>query len=80
VKRLRFYHRDACHLCEDMLAQLEELRQTSDFELFMIDIDEQAAAGDPYRHRIPVLEDAEGHLLCEVYLDPVAVLNYLRDP
>ncbi len=80
VKQLYFYHRDACHLCEDMLAQLEELGQTIDFELLKIDVDGDAPAGAHYRDRVPVLEDADGKRLSEIYLDQVTVMNYLQDP
>lgn len=79
MKRLRLYHRPACHLCEEMLAELEQLRLTTTFELDQIDVDDNLPLRERYHVRVPVLEDGDGKLLCEVFLDPSAVLNYLRD-
>jgi glutathione S-transferase len=79
VKRLRFFHRPACHLCEDMLEHLEILRQTTPFELEQVDVDGDDGLRAGYQLRVPVLEDPEGNLLSEVYLNPQAVLSYLRD-
>ncbi len=79
MKLLRLYHRTDCHLCEEMLEQLVELRRTLGFELERIDVDAQAELKTRYGHQVPVLEDAAGHRLCEVFLDPASVMNYLRD-
>jgi glutathione S-transferase len=79
VKCLRFFHRTDCHLCEEMRAQLEALKSEVDFELQQLDVDTDARWRSRYHSRVPVLEDAEGNLLCEVFLDPVVVLSYLRD-
>ncbi len=79
MKRLRLYHRPDCHLCEEMLTELEQLRRSTAFELEQIDVDGNATIRERYHARVPVLEDSDGRLLCEVFLDPSAVLNYLRD-
>ncbi len=79
MKLLRLFHRTDCHLCEEMLEQLEELRRTIGFELEQVDIDTDAGLKARYGHQVPVLEDATGHRLCEVFLDPASVMNYLRD-
>lgn len=79
MKKLRFYHRPDCHLCEDMLEQLAELAQTAVFELQQVDVDDDAETRARYHTRVPVLEDTHGNLLSEIYLDQVTVLNYLRD-
>jgi glutathione S-transferase len=62
-----------------MLAELEQLRQSTAFELEQIDVDGNVTLRERYHVRVPVLEDSDGGLLCEVFLDPFAVLNYLRD-
>jgi hypothetical protein len=62
-----------------MLEQLEILRQTVSFELERIDVDGEAGLRAGYGNRVPVLEDREGNHLCEVFLDPVTVMSYLRE-
>jgi hypothetical protein len=62
-----------------MLEQLEELRRSLAFELERIDIDREAALQARYGNQVPVLEDADGQRLCEVFIDPATVMNYLRD-
>ncbi len=78
MKRLRLYHRVGCHLCEEMREQLEQMREATGFDLALVDLDGVGEPSHPYRHRIPVLEDDRGAVLCEVYLDPATVMNYLR--
>ncbi len=79
MKRLRLYHRTGCHLCEDMQSQLERMREAALFDLDLVELEGAEATRHPYRDRIPVLEDGGGGVLCEIYLDPVAVMNYLRE-
>ena len=79
MKQLRLYHRIGCHLCEDMAEQLEPLRTEADFECHLIDVDRDEGLLSRYHDRVPVLETGEGELLCEVFLDPSRVLNYLQD-
>ncbi len=78
MKRLRLYHRDGCHRCEEMLEQLEQMREAAGFDLDLVDLDGVGEPSHPYRQRIPVLEDERGGVLCEVYFDPTTVMNYLR--
>jgi thiol-disulfide isomerase/thioredoxin len=79
VKYLRFFHRPGCHLCEEMLEQLEALKSELGFQLQQLDVDADAQLRARYHTRVPVLEDAEGNLLSEVFLDPVSVMSYLQD-
>ncbi|MEJ2393910.1 MAG: glutaredoxin family protein [Candidatus Thiodiazotropha sp.] len=79
MKCLRFFHRPGCHLCEEMLEQLEALKSELGFQLQQLDVDADAQLRARYHTRVPVLEDAEGNLLCEVFLDPVSVMSYLQD-
>ena len=79
MKQLRLYHRHGCHLCEDMAEQLTSLRSQVRFEYLLVDVDEDEALRNRYHNRVPVLENQEGELLCEVFLDPMRVLNYLQD-
>ncbi len=79
MKPLRLYHRAGCHLCEDMADQLDSLRAQAEFEYELIDVDSHEGLLARYHDRVPVLESGEGILLCEVFLDPVRVLNYLQE-
>lgn len=62
-----------------MLEQLEALKSELGFQLQQLDVDADAQLRARYHTRVPVLEDAEGNLLCEVFLDPVSVMSYLQD-
>ena len=78
MRRLRLYHRQGCHLCEEMLERLTSHQHSGDFSLELIDIDQQADRLSAYRTRIPVLEGQEGECLSEYFLDEDALLNYLH--
>jgi hypothetical protein len=62
-----------------MLEQLEALKSELGFQLQQLDVDADAQLRARYHTRVPVLEDAEGNLLSEVFLDPVSVMSYLQD-
>ena len=49
------YHTTDCHLCEEVLALLERLRQDIVFDLRLIDIADDPVAYSRYRHAIPVI-------------------------
>lgn len=85
----RLYSRNYCHLCHDMLAALEALRDQHglDFAIEVIDID--ADSVDPallerYDEKVPVLvavsgnDESELSELCHYFLDGQAVLSYLQ--
>ena len=78
MRRLRLYFRLECHLCEDMLLHLEQLRETRQFDVELIDVDSDPGFSKAYQQRVPVLETAEGQCLSEYYLDEVAVMSYLQ--
>ncbi len=73
---LEFYFRSGCHLCEDMWQHLDELREELGFVLHPVDIDQNAELQQRFGHLIPVLE-GEGELICNYYLDPMALRNHL---
>lgn len=79
MKRLRLYQRAGCHLCEEMLEQLQAFSPGGVcFELEQVDVDGNEALRARYHERVPVLTGADGVTLCEVFFDPVAVSNYLQ--
>ena len=78
MRRLRLYHRQDCHLCEEMLERLAPYQNSGHLSLELIDIDHRAEAWSAYRTRIPVLESPEGECLSEHFLDEDALLSYLE--
>ncbi|MET0052399.1 MAG: glutaredoxin family protein [Candidatus Thiodiazotropha sp.] len=76
--KLTLYHRDGCHLCEDMRDALGEYLESFELQLIEVDIDRDVALKARYGHRIPLLLDGQGHCLSEYYLDPKRLLSYLQ--
>lgn len=74
--RLRLYVRIGCHLCEDMLFDLQRLIDAQWKDQLeqpdIVDIDEDAELKRRFDTRVPVLMLGE-QVLCEYYLDPIAI-------
>ena len=75
------YSRSYCHLCDDMLAALENLRAEFDFSVEVIDVDADEALIERYDELVPVLVGR--HLgrterrLCHYFLDLPVVRDFL---
>jgi glutaredoxin len=64
------YLADGCHLCEQALTQLEQLRLELDFELEPIDIEGDPELEREYRALLPVVElDGERASILELDID-----------
>lgn len=75
--RLHLYYRQGCHLCDEMWQHLQQIRlDTVNFEVEMVDVDSTAELKEKYGLLIPVLE-ADGKVICNYYLDPMALEQYL---
>lgn len=74
---LSVYIRTYCHLCEDMLAQLEHHRQRLGFQLTIIDIEDDDTLERLYGEKIPVLKAGE-YELCHYFLDESALYGYFE--
>ncbi|UCE89434.1 MAG: glutaredoxin family protein [Pseudomonadota bacterium] len=72
---LTVFVRSGCHLCEEMLRDLEPWRREVGFELQVVDIDGDAALEAKYGARVPVLAGGENEL-CQFSLDEHAVRQY----
>ncbi len=70
------YGRPACHLCQDMEAELLRWRGQARFELQVVDIDTDPALVERYGARVPVLV-AGGEEVCSLFFDEVAFRRYL---
>ena len=76
--RLRLYGTDCCHLCEQMLRELEPWRQRHGFSLEWVEISGQEELEARYGTLIPVLEDAaSGREICHYHLDERALSRWL---
>jgi thiol-disulfide isomerase/thioredoxin len=65
---LTVYGREQCHLCQDMIAALQELRSSYPFRLEVIDVDSDPDLQSRYGQRVPVLM-AEDKEICHYHLD-----------
>ena len=52
---LTIYTKACCHLCEEALAAVEEVRREIPFTLVQVDIEQDPVARERYRHLIPVV-------------------------
>lgn len=68
-KRLILYSRTYCHLCDDMLAALHELRGECGFEVSVVDVDADPVLEEKYNERVPVLTTEDGREICHYFLD-----------
>ncbi|MES9859643.1 MAG: glutaredoxin family protein [Candidatus Thiodiazotropha sp. LLP2] len=75
---LTFYHRQGCHLCDEMWQELEEMNEMQGIDVSKVDIDRNSQIRQDYGLRIPCLEGPGGISLSEHYLDRSRLLSYLR--
>ncbi|RDH86244.1 MAG: thioredoxin family protein [endosymbiont of Escarpia spicata] len=75
---LKLFYRDGCHLCEDMLEQLQQLQREQMFPLELVDVDRDPATQARYNDIVPVLENGDGIQLSEYFLDEAGLRRYLQ--
>lgn len=76
--QLTVYIRHGCHLCEDLLQQLQALQDSHDFEYFTVDVDADPHITQQYAALIPVVV-LGGRQICHYFLDQAALLQALAD-
>jgi glutaredoxin len=69
VRAVTLYTKPDCHLCEQALKALEEVRSELPFELTVCDITAEDALHRAYFERIPVVT-LDGEELFEYFVDP----------
>jgi hypothetical protein len=74
---LTVYVRYGCHLCTDMVQELESLKTGLDFSYRVCDIDRDPALAECYGDRVPVLVGGETELCCH-FLDRERLHEYCR--
>lgn len=85
IPKLVLYGRRGCHLCEDALASIEQVRARVPFELEERDIEADEEWFKRYLERIPVVE-LDGREVFELFVDPQQLEQMLvkqkhaRDP
>ncbi|MGV6859432.1 MAG: glutaredoxin family protein [bacterium] len=70
--------RQGCHLCDDLVFELQQLDGVESLPLTLVDIDREAPLQTRYNADVPVLF-FNGQELCKHFLDPVAVKKALRN-
>ena len=73
--RLVVYIRHGCHLCTDMVHELELLKTELDFDYTLSDVDTDAALVEKYGDRVPVLVGGDTEV-CWFFLDRDRLREY----
>lgn len=66
--KLTVLSRTYCHLCEDMIAALEQFQGRYSFEIEVVDVDSNPRLEEKWGDKVPVLLDGEREL-CHFFLD-----------
>jgi glutaredoxin len=74
---LTVFVRQGCHLCADMLRDLEYLKSELDFRYRVRDVDDDPILVQRYGERVPVLVAGVAEL-CWYFLDADRLRGYLR--
>ena len=61
--RVTLYSKPDCHLCDDVKADLQALRQELGFTFLTRNIEDDAADFERFRYLIPVVDIADGPML-----------------
>ena len=77
MTKVTIYSRHGCHLCDDAFNTLESMREELNFEIDLINIDEDAELVKLYSDQVPVIHiDGEHHDFYKV--DPVRFRSSLE--
>jgi len=77
-RELTVFIRSGCHLCEDMLQELNLRRESLGFSLQAVDIVNKPELESLYGTKVPVLTH-EGKEICHYFLDEVALNQCFED-
>lgn len=73
---LTLYMRQDCHLCEEMRIELVRLRARLEFELRLVDIDQDPGLVERFNHKVPVLTHGD-HEICYYFLEEEKLREHL---
>ncbi len=78
VKTLILYGREDCHLCQNMILALKNLKEEVSFDFQVVDIDSDPKLIALYGEKIPVLiSPLTNQEICHYFLDVAALDDYL---
>ena len=76
------YSRTYCHLCDDMLEQLQSYSGRYDFRVEVMDVDADEALLQLYDELVPVLvgirDNGESEQICHYFLDQTKLISFLE--
>ena len=76
------YSRSYCHLCDDMLEQLQHYHAEYAFEVRVLDVDADPALTELYDELVPVLVgkkvNADAKQICHYFLDHEALKAFFH--
>ena len=75
VRMLTVYVRDGCHLCVDMVRELEPWKRWLGFSVRIVDVSEHWEFQERFGGRVPVLVDG-GQEICCHFLDEDALTDH----
>ncbi len=70
------YSRAGCHLCDEMLADLQSWIAAGRIHVTIVDVDSSPQLKSLYGERVPVLA-GDGQEICHYFLDPHRLNRYL---
>jgi hypothetical protein len=74
--QLTLYYRQGCHLCDDMMTHLSQLRGELAFDLGLVDIDGDIHLRQQYNEQVPVLMRGD-QVLSRYFLDEASLRSVL---
>ena len=72
--QLSIYIRPGCHLCDDLLSQLQQMQSEYCFDFHTINVDSCPQLVEQYGAKIPVVTHRNEEL-CHYFLDQAAVMQ-----
>lgn len=76
---LTVYGRHGCHLCEEMLRDLQRLAEQIPLVWRVEDVDQRTDWRAQYGNDVPVLTTQTGRVLCRHRLDETALRQWMRE-
>ena len=70
-----------CHLCDDMIAAMQQLqgRFAEGYDIEVVDVDQHPALESKWGDKVPVLLDGDVEI-CHYFLDPDLLATHLNPP
>ena len=76
MTQLKVYIRQGCHLCDDLLAQLQQLKSEYSFEFQTIDVDSHPELVKQHGTKVPIVMFGDREI-CHYFLDQASLIEIL---